>query len=150
MHTDPESLDFVPPASGLARPEGPGRWPRKGFGRDPDLVISTYLAAWNAADEAVRRRYLQASWSDGGRFEDPFVQLLGRPAMSDYIGACRAAVQGDARWTVRGAVEHHHGRMLFAWRALDGSRRDSARGHCFASLDADGRIRRLIGFVARG
>ena len=112
-----------------------------------DWVVSKYLATWNTAGDTDRLRHLQSTWNEFGSFEDPLVRLQGRFAMNAHIAACRAARRG-VRWRVTSDIAHQQGRILFAWAVLDGQGREILVGHSYGELDAQARIRKIVGFFS--
>lgn len=110
-----------------------------------DDVIDTYCAVWNTADAGERNRLLRVAWTADGRYSDPLVQNLDRPALVAHIGMLLDKFPGSViRRT--SAVDHHSAglRFAFARYAADGGlMRD---GVDFCLLGEGGRLQRVTGF----
>ncbi len=108
-------------------------------------AVSAYMAAWNEADEAKRRRLLDTAWADDGRYTDPMADAPGRDALIDLITQFQKQMPGAAIAQVSG-IDEHHGRLRFAWKMQgpDGSTR--MEGIDIGQLAEDGRIQSIVGF----
>lgn len=108
-------------------------------------TVRTYASAWNEPDEAKRMALLAASWAETGIYVDPTVELSGRQALSDHIGAMQAKRPG-ARIELTSGTEEHHGLLRFHWRLIQADGTQGAESVDFGELDRDGRLNRIVGF----
>lgn len=110
-----------------------------------ETAIERYISAWNEEDAVLRRRLLDACWSERGTYVDPAVALRGRDALAAHIAAVRAGRPG-ARLEFASAIDAHHDVLRFHWRVVraDGTTGDISLD--IGEMDADGRIARMIGF----
>lgn len=109
-------------------------------------AVAAYVAAWNETDETARRALLDKSWSANGVYEDPLgVVEPGRAALSRHIAQFHARYPG-AKLAAIGDLDHHHGKIYFAWRLIAADGSAALDGRDFGELDADGRISRIVGF----
>ncbi len=111
----------------------------------PGETVRTYADAWNEPDEGKRLALLEMAWAEAGVYVDPTVELSGRQALSDHIGAVQAKRPG-ARIVLTSGTDEHHGLLRFHWRLdlPDGSQ--GAESIDFGMLDQDGRLSRIVGF----
>ena len=116
---------------------------------DPDRLISTYFAAWNAHAALPRRQFLQACWSLDAVFTDPLVRVEGLDAMDGYIASVRAG-DDQLRFALAGSPDHHHQRVRFGWRLFDAADRPLLEGNSFGEIGAAGRFERLVAFFDCG
>jgi hypothetical protein len=104
----------------------------------PDATIKAYFEAWNEPNDAARLKLLEVAWADDGVLRDVGSEVVGREAVSDYIGQALRAVPG--RVLVPGAVlEGPGGRRGVGWtlRLPDGT---THSGYFVGEVDAAGRL----------
>ena len=109
-----------------------------------DRVVSQFLAAWSTDDEALRRRHLQATWSQRSRLADHWLELEGLEAIAAHIAQFRADHPG-ARFMID-AVDAHHCWVRLRWRLLGCNGAPLLAGESFAELGDDRKIARLASF----
>ncbi|SPJ29765.1 nuclear transport factor 2 family protein [Falsiruegeria mediterranea] len=110
-----------------------------------DDVVAAYGALWVEKDPAKRLEHLNIAWAEDGRYVDPNGDVTGRDGLADYMDAFHAQAKGS-QIVVTSAAVHHHEMVHFTWamKAVGGI--PLLKGHDFATLDADGRIKQLVGF----
>jgi hypothetical protein len=110
-----------------------------------DDVIDTYCAAWNAAEAAERNRLLRVAWTADGRYSDPLVHDLDRPALVTHIGTLLEKFPGS---TIRrtSVVDSHHGGLRFSFVRLAADGSAMREGVDFCQLGEGGRLSRITGF----
>ena len=111
-------------------------------GIDIVRVTCEFVAAWNARDDAARRRHLERSWSGAGCFVDPTTRRSGLQDLLAYIGECRDTAP-DARYAVL-SIDAHHRQARVAWTLRDPKRGELLSGHSVGEFDAAGRLRSLV------
>ena len=112
---------------------------------DVDTIVGAYGAAWLEANEAERRRLLEASWSEDGVYQDPTASVVGREALIRHIADFHKRLPGTTIVFASG-VDHHHGKFHFLWKMVGPDGQVAAEGRDFGEFDDDGRICRIAGF----
>jgi len=107
-------------------------------------VVEWYVAAWNATDEAERRRLLERAWTEDGAYTDPTAQVVGRETLIAHIGALHRRTPG-ARFDVIAGPDGHHQHVRFIWRlTTNGS--TLREGLDVGEIAEDGRLHGIVGF----
>jgi hypothetical protein len=109
----------------------------------PDALWQRYAAIWSL-DAEQRQAELAACLADDATYCDPNGLLLGRAALSDYMGEFQSSVPGG-RFHIR-SVLHHHDRSLADWSLLGADGGVLQRGTSFGALAEDGRLHAISGF----
>lgn len=100
---------------------------------------------WGTADRAARDRLLERVWAAEGTYSDPApTHAVGRAALSAVIERLHGQLPG-ARFRCSGA-QAHHDVLRFTWVLLAADGAERLRGMDFGEVDADGRLRRIVGF----
>ena len=107
-------------------------------------MAATYGASWNEPDEAKRAALLEASWADDGVYQDPTGTAHGRAALVAHIGGFHQMFPGRSIDFASG-VDVTDAGLRWAWVMHNGDQVE-LEGTDFAQLDADGRIRQIVGF----
>jgi hypothetical protein len=110
-----------------------------------DETVAAYAAAWNEPDIAARRQLLEKAWATAGTYTDPTIHLEGRDALVQHISGFLKGLPG-ARIAPTSRTDLHHGQLRFTWRIVKADGSTLSEGMDFGELDADGRIRRIVGF----
>jgi hypothetical protein len=108
-------------------------------------VVGLYAAAWDELDGNARRELLRRAWTKDGVYCDPTALVEGREALAVHIGRFHVH-QPDHRIVVTTGVDEHDGWLRFGWRMLGPDEGVLLDGMDFGERDADGRIRRIVGF----
>jgi len=108
-------------------------------------TVTTYMAAWNEADAAIRQNLLEQCWADSGVYIDPNVELAGHEQLSQYIAKVQATRPG-ARIEFVSGIDLHHNVVRFLWRRVhpDGTFGDTSID--FGEIGPDRRLIRIVGF----
>jgi len=77
-------------------------------------VIARYLACWNETDPAARRKLIDETWAEDGRYIDPLADARGRDALDATIAAAQGQFPGFV-FTLAGPVDAHHQQARFTW-----------------------------------
>jgi len=112
----------------------------------PKTVADRYLALWNEPDPARRQALLDQAWSAAGRYVDPLMSGQGRDGVGAMIEAARSQFPGHG-FTLRGAPDGHGRHVRFSWTLAPAGGAPIAGGTDVATLDDDGRITDVIGFL---
>ncbi|MDC2954608.1 nuclear transport factor 2 family protein [Streptomyces gilvifuscus] len=111
-------------------------------------AVARYFEAWNAGEEGLAKA-VAAAWAADGSYTDPLADVSGHEGIAAVITAAHAQFPGFAFRPV-GTVDGHHHTARFAWELVseaDGSA--PVAGFDVITLDADGRIRTVLGFLDR-
>ncbi|MFI7597905.1 nuclear transport factor 2 family protein [Actinoplanes sp. NPDC049681] len=110
---------------------------------DFDAVVTRYLQAWNETDPAERRATIEEVFAADVRYVDPLAAVAGREALDGLIGAVQQRFPG-LTFTPGGTADAHHDQGRFTWHLGP-----DVTGFDVVELDADGRIRTVLGFLDR-
>ncbi|MEU8548867.1 nuclear transport factor 2 family protein [Streptomyces roseoverticillatus] len=114
-----------------------------------ETAVARYFAAWNAAGTEAVAKAVAAAWTEGGSYTDPLADVRGHEGVAAVIAAAQEQFPGfEFRRT--GTVEGHHDVARFQWELVslaDGSA--PVAGSDVITLDGDGRIRTVTGFLDR-
>src|SRR5690348_10421014 len=113
---------------------------------DFNAVVDRYLAAWNDPDATTRRKAVDDLFAEEVTYVDPMAAVAGREALSSLIGAVQQQFPGHT-FAPGGPVDGHHEQVRFTWTLAAGAGDPLVIGFDVAELDADGRIRRVLGFI---
>jgi hypothetical protein len=112
-------------------------------------AVARYFEAWNAGEPEALAKSVAAAWATDGSYTDPLADVSGHEQLAALITAARGQFPGFA-FRPTGAVDGHHDTARFAWELVseaDGSA--PVAGFDVITLDADGRIRSVLGFLDR-
>ncbi len=114
-----------------------------------EIAVTRYFEAWNAVDPVVRGKAVAAAWREDGGYTDPLADATGHEEIAAVMAAAHEQFPGFVFRQI-GAVDGHHGVARFAWELVseaDGSA--PVAGSDVVTLDEDGRIRTVLGFLDR-
>ena len=113
-----------------------------------ESAVARYFEAWNAGGPEELAKAVAAAWTADGSYTDPLADVAGHEQIVAVITAAHEQFPG---FTFRpgGAVDGHHDTARFSWElvAEDGSA--PVAGFDVITLDEDGRIRTVLGFLDR-
>jgi hypothetical protein len=112
----------------------------------PDTLVDTYIAMWNEPDAAQRRELVARTVSADASYLDPLMSGDGVDGIDAMIAGAQQQYPGH-RFALVGAPDAHHDRIRFSWTIAPQGGDPIAIGHDFATLDADGRMRSITGFL---
>ena len=109
-------------------------------------IAERYIDAWNATDEEKRSHLMSDLFSADATYVDPLVSVAGRTAISNVIAGAHAQFPS---WTFRllGEVDGHHDQLRFRWQLGPSGGEAPVEGFDAVALDADGRVRTVLGFL---
>jgi hypothetical protein len=113
---------------------------------DITTVIDDYIAAWNEGDAGRRAQLVASAFAAGATYLDPLVASAGTDGIAAMIGAVQRQYAGH-RFELAGGPDAHHDRVRFTWHLRDGDGGHVATGVDFATLDGDGRLQAVTGFL---
>ncbi|MFF7903078.1 nuclear transport factor 2 family protein [Streptomyces sp. NPDC088817] len=117
------------------------------------IAVTRYFEAWNAPDAPARAKAVADAWTPDGTYTDPLADAGGHEAITAVISAVREQFPGFA-FRLTGSVDGHHDTARFSWELVSeagGTGGDSApvAGSDVITLDGEGRIRTVLGFLDR-
>jgi hypothetical protein len=114
---------------------------------DVTTVIEDYIAIWNEPDADRRRSLISRVWTADARYLDPMMEGHGPDGIDAMIAGAQSQLPGH-RFRLAAAPDAHHDRVRFSWHLVgpDGGS-PVAIGHDFATLDGDGRLCDVTGFL---
>lgn len=114
-----------------------------------ESAVARYFEAWNASEPEELTKAVAAAWTADGSYTDPLADVTGLDRIAAVIAAAHEQFPGFA-FRPTGAVDGHHDTARFSWELVseaDGS--GPVAGFDVITLDADGRIRSVLGFLDR-
>jgi SnoaL-like domain len=111
-------------------------------------VAEAYVAAWNTTDAATRRAAVEGVFAAAARYTDPLADVTGHNGIAGLVAGVQQQFPG---WTYRlsGPVDGHHDQVRFTWELGPEGADAPVAGFDVATLDADGRITGVLGFLDR-
>jgi hypothetical protein len=113
-------------------------------------IADRYLAAWNERDPHARRAQVAQAFARDASYLDPVMQGRGADGIDAMIGAAQGQFPG-CRFALHGEPDGHHDVVRFSWALLGPDAGPDAvplaRGTDVATVDADGRLVRVTGFL---
>ncbi|MER6033106.1 MULTISPECIES: nuclear transport factor 2 family protein [unclassified Streptomyces] len=114
-----------------------------------ESAVARYFEAWNAVEPEALRKAVAAAWTEDGGYTDPLAEVRGHEGVAAVIAAVHEQFPGFV-FRPQGAVDGHHDIARFGWELVneqDGSA--PVAGFDVITLDGDGRIRQVLGFLDR-
>ncbi|MFI8236894.1 nuclear transport factor 2 family protein [Streptomyces sp. NPDC085866] len=114
-----------------------------------DSAVARYFEAWNATEPEALKKAVAAAWTADGSYTDPLAEVRGHDQIAAVIAAAHEQFPGFA-FRPLGAVDGHHDTARFGWELVneaDGSA--PVAGFDVITLDGEGRIRQVLGFLDR-
>ncbi|WP_333772198.1 nuclear transport factor 2 family protein [Streptomyces sp. IBSBF 3136] len=116
---------------------------------DYDSAVARYLEAWNTGEPEALAKAVAAAWTPDGSYTDPLVDVRGHEQIAAVIAGAHQQFPGFS-FRPYGAVDGHHDTARFGWELVndaDGSA--PVAGFDVITLDGEGRIRQVLGFLDR-
>lgn len=110
-----------------------------------DVMVKDYCQAWSEPDPMKRQRLLESVWAENGTYTDPTAHVEGRKRLVEHIGKLHQELP-KVRFELTSGVDAHHDRLRFTWRMVLADGKVAAEGTDFGTLNADGKIRSIVGF----
>ncbi|MEU3528657.1 nuclear transport factor 2 family protein [Streptomyces sp. NPDC038707] len=113
-------------------------------------AVARYFDAWNAAGPEQVAKAVAVAWTEDGRYTDPLADVAGHDGIAAVIAAVHERFPGFV-FRPLGPVDGHHDTARFSWELVSEAGEGSApvAGSDVITLDADGRIRSVLGFLDR-
>ncbi|MFG2965479.1 MULTISPECIES: nuclear transport factor 2 family protein [unclassified Streptomyces] len=112
-------------------------------------AAARYFEAWNATDPEALGKAVAAAWAPEGSYTDPLADVAGHAQIAAVIAAAHARFPGFV-FRPLGAVDGHHDTARFGWELVNEAEGSApVAGFDVVTLDEEGRIRRVLGFLDR-
>jgi hypothetical protein len=108
-------------------------------------TVGTYIAMWNETDSARRADLIETAWHPDGLYVDPQFEAVGHAALSRMVATAQEQFR-DHELRLASGLDTHHGEVRFAWEVVAPDGSCALAGVDLASLAADGRLQRVVGF----
>jgi SnoaL-like domain len=109
-------------------------------------IAARYLDAWNEADDSRRHDLIAATWAEDASYVDPLMSGTDHDGLTAMIAAARTHFPGH-RFSLVGAPDGHGNHLRFSWSLAPEGGAIVARGTDFATLDPNGRLSSVTGFL---
>ena len=110
-------------------------------------VVVGYISAWNERDPKRRKEIIARTWTADGVYIDAHRNGKGHDGIDAMIQQAQEQFPGYVLRLASG-IEAHNGYVRFSWAAGGESRAPLyLAGTDFASIDADGRLKAVTGFI---
>ena len=109
-------------------------------------LADQYFAMWNEADADRRAGIIEASWSADASYVDPSFEATGHDGLTEMVATAHKMFPGH-RFALTGEVDQHHNRLRWTWELAADGQPAVAGGTDVVTLDADGKIQAVIGFL---
>ncbi|MGW4437700.1 nuclear transport factor 2 family protein [Streptomyces sp. NPDC004596] len=120
-----------------------------------ESAVARYFEAWNATEPEALRKAVAAAWTEDGAYTDPLAEVRGHEGIAAVIDAVHEQFPGFV-FRPLGAVDGHHDIARFGWELVDeaegapeGQGSAPVAGFDVITLDGEGRIRQVLGFLDR-
>ncbi|GAA1822597.1 nuclear transport factor 2 family protein [Agromyces salentinus] len=113
-----------------------------------NTVLESYLATWNAGDDATRSQLLGEHWAETASYIDPLAEAVGRDAVGATIAAVRGQFPGFV-FSLVGEPDAHHRQVRFQWGLGPANAEPVVIGFDVVTTDDAGRIDQVLGFLDR-
>lgn len=108
-------------------------------------AIDHHLAAYTEPDADRRRALIEQAWAADGRLLDPPLTGEGHDGIAAAAQALLTQYPGHV-FRRTSEVDEHHGTARYSWQLVSPDGDPVLDGLDVADLDADGRLRRVVGF----
>jgi hypothetical protein len=110
-------------------------------------TVDAYIAAWNEPVAERRRALVAQAFTDDATYVDPMMSGEGPDEIHAMIGAAQEQFPGH-RFVLQAGPDQVANCVRFVWRLEPGDGGPAvAIGHDFASVEGDGRLGEVVGFL---
>ncbi|MGW7524338.1 nuclear transport factor 2 family protein [Streptomyces sp. NPDC054783] len=120
-----------------------------------ESAAARYFEAWNATEPEALKKAVAAAWTADGGYTDPLADVRGHEGIAAVIAAAHEQFPGFV-FRPLGAVDGHHDTARFGWELVNeaggapsGGGSAPVAGFDVVTLDDEGRIRQVLGFLDR-
>lgn len=109
-------------------------------------IVNAYLDTWNAPTIAAGKELLERHWSVDATYVDPLAEVSGRESIGAVITAVHEQFPGFV-FSLASGPDTHHSQTRFQWGLGPAGEEPIIVGFDVMTVDEDGRIRSVIGFL---
>jgi hypothetical protein len=113
---------------------------------DVTALVDDYIAVWNETDPQARRALIERTFAADASYVDPLMAGAGREEIDALVAGAQSQYPAH-EFRLAGGPDIHHDRVRFSWTLHPESGAAIAVGTDFATLDGDGRLRDVTGFL---
>jgi SnoaL-like domain len=113
--------------------------------QDAQTIAENYIAFWNAADPAERRKLFETGWRSDATYADPVMRGVGGEEIGALVGGAQQRFP-DFAFRLIGAADGHGDFVRFRWGLGPDGREAPIEGSDVVKLSG-GRIAEVIGFL---
>lgn len=111
-----------------------------------ESTVEAYVATWNETDAARRQAGIARAWAASGRYRDPLMAGTGHAEIDGLLAAVQARFPGFVLKRTS-KVDSHNDAVRFTWSLGPDSGPTVVEGVDFGTLDADGKLASIVGFI---
>jgi multidrug efflux pump subunit AcrA (membrane-fusion protein) len=115
-----------------------------------EATVETYVATWNETDAARRQAGIARAWAASGRYRDPIMASDGPAEIDAMLAAVQARFPGfvlKRTSKVDSHVAAGERFVRFTWSLGPASGPTVVEGVDFGTLDQDGKLAAIVGFI---
>ncbi len=109
-------------------------------------IVTRYLATWNELDPVRPKALVQQTFAPTARYVDPLAASETHAGIDAMIAAVQAKFAGLV-FTATGTPDAHARYLRFSWLLGPKGGAPVAGGTDFATIDAEGRLENVTGFL---
>ncbi|MBX7554711.1 nuclear transport factor 2 family protein [Streptomyces sp. NPDC004232] len=113
-----------------------------------ETAAARYFEAWNATEPEALKKAVAAAWTADGGYTDPLADVRGHEGVAAVITAAHEQFPGFV-FRPLGTVDGHHDTARFGWELVGEDGSTPVAGFDVVTLDEEGRIRQVLGFLDR-
>ena len=113
---------------------------------DTDRTVNSYIEMWNETDPQRRRELVAQVVTQDASYLDPMMAGEGIDGIDAMIAGLQQQFPGHQFKLVAGP-DKHHDRVRFPWALAPNGGDPVAIGTDFVTVDDDGRMRSITGFL---
>ena len=111
-------------------------------------IVNAYLDTWNARTDAEKKEILERHWSADATYVDPLAEVNGLESIGGIIDAVHTQFP-DFVFSLVSEPDSHHAQTRFQWGLGLADAEPIIIGFDVITVDEDGRIRTVVGFLDR-
>ena len=111
----------------------------------PGDLADRYIAMWNETDAGARRQKVAALWAADGHFIDPVAEGRGHDQIDAVLGGVQQQFAGLS-FSLVGKPDGFGSHVRLSWQLAAGDGPAVVKGTDIASLAADGKLAKVVGF----
>lgn len=109
-------------------------------------LADQFITMWNEADGDRRAELIAGLWSEEGSFVDPILEATGHDGLNGMVEKAQQMFPGHS-FKLVSEVDTHHNYLRWTWELAAEGQPAVAGGTDFATLDIDGKLGEVVGFI---